>query len=438
MNDPVVENSGGLTPSEEQLLEFIRDGRVDAEIAVRLGISNAEVKERTERLARKMRARDRAELRSGAPEEELAPADDTPRRTVRDSTIGRWRAATAALAILVTAMAVFVFVTRGDGANEAPTVAAAVPSVPIGDVTVTPEPQPTPTAHTIVLDGRVMLDAGQLFKGGAQPVGGSGGVVPASVEARESLLVVELEWAAVLQFGSGPAEWSLWGAGPHVVQLVGNIGNVTYLVAFYAQDGTEFIFGDDDSVSAYSRGPGGPEIAIWASSQLCECYYHVDLRTDGHLYISEDLIDWSLPVAFDTGELLDLSRTTEFGSAGRRSHRTICARGDYGGCHSLLLGGDFVSAQAGVLTCAADEETLTFVSNSTTLVFDRGEGAGTLACREAERDVAAGEPFGYGGVYSVTAVSGDGSQLSVVITNEGKLFVGEVTTKFGCPCRSGR
>src|SRR3972149_3181960 len=33
MSDPVVENSRGLTPSEEQLLAFIRDGRVDAATA---------------------------------------------------------------------------------------------------------------------------------------------------------------------------------------------------------------------------------------------------------------------------------------------------------------------------------------------------------------------------------------------------------------------
>lgn len=62
-----------LTPSERNLLNLIRDGRVDAEIAVRLGIENRQVKTRIEMLVARAGVTTRAELRDWVePEDEEA------------------------------------------------------------------------------------------------------------------------------------------------------------------------------------------------------------------------------------------------------------------------------------------------------------------------------------------------------------------------------
>ncbi|MEX0781206.1 MAG: LuxR C-terminal-related transcriptional regulator [Dehalococcoidia bacterium] len=62
-----------LSDSEQRLLDHIRAGLVDAEIAVRLGVSHGEVKAGTERLAAKLRVRGRDELRAAPQREESTP-----------------------------------------------------------------------------------------------------------------------------------------------------------------------------------------------------------------------------------------------------------------------------------------------------------------------------------------------------------------------------
>lgn len=55
-----------LTPTEERILALIREGRVDAEIAVQLGLSVGDLKARVERLMTKTGATSRAAIRPGA------------------------------------------------------------------------------------------------------------------------------------------------------------------------------------------------------------------------------------------------------------------------------------------------------------------------------------------------------------------------------------
>lgn len=49
-----ADDADGLSGSEQYLLDLIRDGRVDAEIAVRLAVPLSDVRERTARLAAKL------------------------------------------------------------------------------------------------------------------------------------------------------------------------------------------------------------------------------------------------------------------------------------------------------------------------------------------------------------------------------------------------
>ena len=74
-----------LTLSDEHLLGLIREGRVDAEIAVRMGISNAEVKARIERMLAQSGLRQRSDFitppepETSALENDASPIEQKPR-----------------------------------------------------------------------------------------------------------------------------------------------------------------------------------------------------------------------------------------------------------------------------------------------------------------------------------------------------------------------
>ncbi|MFN0096853.1 MAG: helix-turn-helix transcriptional regulator [Dehalococcoidia bacterium] len=69
-----------LTPTEERILALIREGRVDAEIAVQLGLSVGDLKARVERLMTKTGATSRAAIRPGAvwPQPASQPVEAMP------------------------------------------------------------------------------------------------------------------------------------------------------------------------------------------------------------------------------------------------------------------------------------------------------------------------------------------------------------------------
>jgi len=418
-----------LDERERQLLKLVREGKVDAEIAVQLGISNAEVKERIERLIWRHGALDRADLRSTISNEMTAsqtcigPSSPTP-------SLSRWKVSTVALAVLAVALAGVVVVLWTDRNTPASEPASALMTPP-PPITLTPTPPVLPTT----VAGRRMYDAGQLFKGGAVPIVGSGGVVAARVETRESLLVVELERAAVVRYREGTVEWRLRGGGTHLVILDGQVGSGHVQLVLVAQEGTEFVFGDDDSVAVYSRGNAGPMVAIWVQAPDGPSYYHTELLANGHLYIAEDSVPRNLPVAFDTGELLGLSGATQIGETHLSEHRIYCDPEDGAACTSLLRG-DFTPSRPGTLTCNDLDGTLTFATLDFVLFFQWSTTA-VKKCQEPVRRIPAGEPLGYPDAYEVSARDAHAAPLSVVIARDGTVYLGELTPKYGCPCRTG-
>lgn len=68
----------GLTPAERRVLDYVRAGTLDAEIAVRLGVPIGDVKERVASILRKTGARGRAALVEWAAPPEPVEADDSP------------------------------------------------------------------------------------------------------------------------------------------------------------------------------------------------------------------------------------------------------------------------------------------------------------------------------------------------------------------------
>ncbi len=409
-----------LTSSEEQLLALIREGRVDAEIAVRLGISNAEVKARTVRLAGKLRVADRSELRDGP-----APPKAQPQATdsilTGTAVAWRWKLASAVLAGLVVVLAVMAVTSRLDGTGAPMAQSSGTVGTTLPTITLTP----TPTVAPITVSGRKMYDAGQLFVQRSN-------LITTRPSNREALITVLLGQAAVIRYREGPVRWTISGSGPQMLDFSGQVGPNTVRLFLVAQEGTRFLFGDDDSVGVYSTDGIGPSLIIWAQAPDGPAYYHAELASDGNLHIAAEAVEASAPIAFDTGELLDLSSATKVGDTRLADHWILCDPQRGSSCSSLVRG-DFTPSQAGILTCT--EESLVFAAQGFSLSFEWSSALPT--CGAPMRRVPLGEALGYGGVYMVSASAADGSPLSVVVTRAGEVYVGEVTPKFGCPCRRG-
>lgn len=152
-----------LTYTEEQILSFLREGRYDAEIAVRLGISNAEVARRIEAICRKTGLPDKTALRrapgtaAANPVEHEAASDAEPEAVERDRSRAGWpMAILGALATIAVVAGVAMLALRRSepdatsfGANEWTLVAESGIRAFVG----TPSPPATAISNTI--DGAV-------------------------------------------------------------------------------------------------------------------------------------------------------------------------------------------------------------------------------------------------------------------------------------------
>jgi DNA-binding CsgD family transcriptional regulator len=188
-----------LTAPEEQLLALIREGLYDAEIAVRLGITNRDVKERIERIVAKLGVRDRAELRRAAPRpaEPGPPAEERPFADqlvlTRPPRGPLYPALFAVAFVAVAAFIVLAFLWPSDDAPTASVIVQAAPTV-----------APPPAVPLVRIGGRDMIELGPLFAAYSE-----GAVV--RVEARENLLVIEFSGPLFIPVtvASGTDVWRL-------------------------------------------------------------------------------------------------------------------------------------------------------------------------------------------------------------------------------------
>ncbi len=104
----------GLSIREQQVFQLVREGRVDSEIAVRLGLGTGEVKQTVTVLVSKCGVPDRAGLLRWSPGRSTAP-----RRGRADAFADRLGANATGLALMAIVLAAFVIVIwrawSGDG-----------------------------------------------------------------------------------------------------------------------------------------------------------------------------------------------------------------------------------------------------------------------------------------------------------------------------------
>lgn len=159
-----------LTPSERSLLALIRDGRFDAEIAVRLGIENRQVKARIEMLMARAGVTTRAELRDWVePEDDeltIVAAEDeeavTPPSTRRRIPVAALFSVVTAISGAAIALGWLVSTSEPGGTASRPALDSSLPD---GLAMLAPSPTPMITigglpAREAHFAGRSTLPAG--------------------------------------------------------------------------------------------------------------------------------------------------------------------------------------------------------------------------------------------------------------------------------------
>ncbi len=136
-----------LTPAERRVLDYVRLGTFDAEIAVREGVSVGEVRERVARILAKLGLNDRAELA-----EWQAPGADPelPGSTAHPPKLRRTWLVAAPLAAVGILAGVTLIVLNVGARDHA---AAPAPGIEVTATRPLPTSTPDPTATPVLVDG---------------------------------------------------------------------------------------------------------------------------------------------------------------------------------------------------------------------------------------------------------------------------------------------
>ena len=418
-----------LSPQDAHLLTLIREGKVDAEIAVRLGVATADVKARVENLIQLLGVRARAELTELKDAvAELKEDDDATAELGISRVAPAWQSRVAGVlaGILLGVIAAWTVMQAGTRDvsqpvdNEASQTTAAPASVG----------PPAPVASVARPSG-LMRDAGTIFAANGMPVR------PSAVVARGEVIEVELPGGSLFLFENGEVDVSWVPQGrrlyPATETYSSNLGFALHIQA--ADDDTQFVTGAAGSTAIYSNGARGPRLLLWVDG------HHAEMTESGRLYISEQEVALEDAIAYDTGETLDVSHATPIGFAGEGWNGTFCGdETSLEACYVVTRPGPESYPIGGRMVCSRG--VLEFSNQAFRLLFHRlspsgPEAPGCDPFSETPVEVAAGEPFAPNQHYRVEAFDLDGNSLSVVAGRDGRLYVGAVPIQFGCPCRQG-
>jgi hypothetical protein len=259
-HDRVVEGQ----PGDAELLDLIEQGKVDAEIAVRLGIPIEQARDRVQQLIRNHHAASRDELRDllGKPARE-------PRQTAR------WNLVLLALTFCaLPAGLVAGWWLRGQSEGTEPATVSFDAGPPAGS---SPTAAATPaTNETVLIDGRQMTPVGRLFD-----------TAPARSSIEGHTLVLEFDLPIVSQPPQRPAFWRIAEKRPDGALFSLDNGKRQLVIIARGADGTGFAYGLNESFSIFSRTESGPTVMLTARSVLGQTYYTL-IADAGWLYVSEE------------------------------------------------------------------------------------------------------------------------------------------------------
>jgi len=428
-----------LSDSEERLLEFVREGRMDAEIAVWLGVSTGEVKGRIERLCATVGAKDRAALRDGATAHGGAdePASDEARPEAEDGRPGRRIVAAVCAGVLAVALFGGWFVQSDSRRSPAISTTTDAPQA-AGAAQPSPLPPTAVAPRATVVSGRAMHDVGSMFIVSGKPFAAID-----HVDAREALTVVYLAAAGVARVDGGAGvTWNYGGSSSYQVAFAATIAGQRILLSLIPGDAhTHLVLGSSDSVAFYDDAGGLPILLLRATTFGTAIRWHVTANASGELFIATVPTPAAAVIDEFTGELLldaDSSVLQLPASLGTTNMQfTAC---DYTSppsrCRAVWRATSPVLAPAdGWAACdSSGRGTLTLLDSSVEIDFF--PVAGTRGCGAAHAAlVTAGAEMLDAGHYEITARDNSG-QLSVAVAGE-RLYVGNFTGSAGCPCLHG-
>lgn len=411
--------------SDRRLLELLSDGKVDAEIAIRLGISTEDVKLRIHNLMKATGVSTRAELLG------LRTAPPRSRLPGRRGRLLAGGLAVAGLLIVAAGLSRSYDSAQraGPTTNERTTATASNPVSPL-------------PPHRTSASGSLMMSLGQFIA--ASPTS----VTPVTeLESRDTMIVARLVDGAVI----APA------AGDH-----------TWLVTSRTSEGVTFTRRNDfDQLFLSARVESGGRLAPLGAGVVVESEKakqpitvflwvdrieagrgfatKIELGNDGAIWLSPESIPLSSAIVHSTGEILRINqatwRSTIFADAFLRISMKCPGVGNpcvVDLAHEVLSASKHLipAPMAGKLSCREDGSVQLESDVIWTFTLTDSEARRSGGCFEMPtRHVAAGEPMFDSKYVRVSVKATDGSPLSVIGAQDGTIWVGPIFATVGCPCR---
>lgn len=254
----------GREPADAELIQLVRQGKVDAEIAVRLGIPIEQARERVEHLMRRHHATTRDQLR-----DLLKKPNREPRHTLR------WNRSVAVLVFGALAVGLFGGWWLRGQSGEPDAATSETDAGPTSAPSPTAEPTPEPIA-SVLLDGQPMTPLGRVFD-----------VAPSASHTDGDTLVLEFDAPVVILAPQRPATWRIAESRPDGALFSLDNGKRQLVIIARGAEGTGFAYGRNDSFSVFSRTAPGPTLRLTARSVLGQTFYTLKLD-GGWLYVSEE------------------------------------------------------------------------------------------------------------------------------------------------------
>lgn len=292
-----------------------------------------------------------------------------------------------------------------------------------------------PAAATTAVGG-TLRDAGLLIDVGNGPV---------QVSNRADAAVVRMPRGAVLYLnnfgGTCPSPCS---PQFHLARSV-NVAGHALTLGFIADAGSGTLFSPrpdgslEASTSAQDTDAG--TLMVYASGADGQSH-RVAVDGRGHLLVDTSPLPGDVAIDMPTGEELDLSGMSRLGlfpSLQRTPPTeflfTMCSESP---CQLSYRVRSLVAPFPGAVRCLPASRGLELDNGAVRLQFKALPGYGIPDCM-AQKNAAAGSIIaGYFVHYLVSATSMSGDPLSVVVTADGTLYVGQVATSESCPPCRGR
>jgi hypothetical protein len=401
--------------TDRLLAEWVRAGMQPAEMAVRLGLPVADVRERVRRL--------------GVVDDPVSASGTHGRRRTRLPAI------MASLVVAVaTVVAIGWFVRDGSGASKAPaTVAAAVgnsntAATPTAGTAV--HPTATPTALAVRRVGEFatpMYDLGVFLR------------TVSNSTTRDAVFYSAMREGDELYQYSPAVAWESSGGGPHAMTWIAKVAETQITLNIEVTEGgftwfrgTEQPTRDAYALSGTSSGQAALLLEAFETQTGHPRAVTVDL--DGHLLIGMTALRQDNPGQRSVGTAIDFSAAEATALTDAVDYANTCQEGLC--TATVAIAGPLRAPVGGTVSCVGGAVLID--TPSFRLAIRQVGSRNSEPCELTQFEAAAGDKILYGtpngGYYSFTGLTEPGSLIPTAVSEDGTLFIGKIVPTEGCPC----